>query len=252
MSRLNQCRSQNGELHRQQSGRRWASAAPARAYSVPTSSTAGTGLLQFPTRWPRTEPASRDGDAARRGGGFQTSSHRPGRTPRTPRWSRRGVPLRPCDLASMLNRASGNSASSSESRGMGSIPWIRASADLCIAQIGNRASVVGDPIEHPIMEGQQHSVARGVHVGLQVAVAEGDRLLERVQAVLAIEIGLVGCSAAMRDMPRTARRRTRSQRPSWPHCALWAVMGPAVIAQEGAAEVGGRSRAATRGPKRQQ
>src|SRR5918995_3744009 len=38
-----------------------------------------------------------------------------------------------------------------------------------------------------------------MYVGLQVAVSEGDRLLECMQAVFAVEVRLVGCSAAMRE-----------------------------------------------------
>src|SRR5215211_5160844 len=38
------------------------------------------------------------------------------------------------------------------------------------------------------MKGQQHAVTGSVHVGFQVAVAKGDRLLEGVHAVLAMEV----------------------------------------------------------------
>ena len=35
---------------------------------------------------------------------------------------------------------------------------------LCIAQIRNRAGVVGHPVQQPIMEGQQHAITGSVHV----------------------------------------------------------------------------------------
>src|SRR4029450_12408331 len=88
---------------------------------------------------------------------------------------------------------------------------------LCVGQLRDSARAVGYPIQHSIMEGQQHSVTRGVHVGLQVAVAEGDRLLERMQAVLAEEIGSVGCSTAMREC---RKRHIEERIVSGPHALI--------------------------------
>ena len=79
------------------------------------------------------------------------------------------------------------------------------------------------------MKRQQHSVAGGMNIGLQVAVAEGDRLLERVQAVLAMQIGLDMSHRRDARKPQRARRRTRSQRPSWAHCARCAICASGAI-----------------------
>ena len=46
------------------------------------------------------------------------------------------------------------------------------------------------------MEGEQHAVAGHVHVGLEVVVAQRDRVLERRQGVLqARDLGVVGAAA---------------------------------------------------------
>ena len=42
----------------------------------------------------------------------------------------------------------------------------------------------GDPVERGVVEGEQHPVTGGMHVGLQVLVAEVHRVLERGQRVL--------------------------------------------------------------------
>ena len=91
--------------------------------------------------------------------------------------------------------------------------------DLGVRQLRDRPGPVGHPVQHAVVERHQHPVGGGVHVGLQVAVAEVDRLLE----------GDAGCSpgagwagrAPRRGARtrRTARRSTRTRRPSWAHCA---------------------------------
>ena len=67
-------------------------------------------------------------------------------------------------------------------------------------------TLVGDPVQDVVVEGEQHLVARGVHVGLQVGVAQPHRVLERHQGVL--QPTRSGCSAP----PRCANASTA---PGW-------------------------------------
>ena len=81
--------------------------------------------------------------------------------------------------------------------GIGSTPPIRAVGDLGVRQLGDGADAVGDPVQPRVVEGQQHPVGGGVDVGLQVAVAERDRLGEGVPGVLPVQVGRVGGAAAV-------------------------------------------------------
>ena len=72
-----------------------------------------------------------------------------------------------------------------------------------VRQLGDRALPVGDPVQHPIVEGQQHAVGGGVHVGLQISVAEADGLGERVQGVLAVQVGRIGGTATVGEGDET-------------------------------------------------
>ena len=68
---------------------------------------------------------------------------------------------------------------------------------------------VGDPVEHGVVEGEQHAVAGDVDVGLEVAVAEGDRVLERRQGVLEpLDLGVVGAAAVGEGQHRPGRRHS--------------------------------------------
>ena len=66
-------------------------------------------------------------------------------------------------------------------------------------QLGDVALVVGDPIEDVVVEGKEHAVGGHVHVGLDVAVAEADRALERRHRVL----GPLARAAAVGERDRT-------------------------------------------------
>ena len=68
-------------------------------------------------------------------------------------------------------------------------------AHLVEREIRDRALEVGDPVEHGVVEGQQHAVLGHVHVGLEVVVAERDRVLERRQGVLEpLDLRVVGAT----------------------------------------------------------
>ena len=66
-------------------------------------------------------------------------------------------------------------------------------------QILDHPVAVGDPIEHVVVEGEQHAVGGDVDVGLDVAVAERDRVLERRHRVL----GDLARSASVRERDRS-------------------------------------------------
>ena len=70
-------------------------------------------------------------------------------------------------------------------------------ADLGVRHLGQPALRPRDPVERVVVEGQQDAVTGGVHVGLQVAVAEPDRVLEGGEGVLEAGDVRVGGSAAM-------------------------------------------------------
>ena len=68
-------------------------------------------------------------------------------------------------------------------------------ADLAVGQVGDPPGPVGDPVERPVVERHQDAVRGRVHVGLQVGVAEPDRVLEGGPGVLRV----VGGAAAVRE-----------------------------------------------------
>ena len=101
----------------------------------------------------------------------------------------------------------GRRRAASASVGIGSRPPIRARRDLGVRsarEIAPRA--VGDPVEDGVVEGEQDAVAGGVHVGLEVAVAELDRVLEGEQVFSRPAIS--GCRAP----PRWANASTGGAR----------------------------------------
>ena len=57
---------------------------------------------------------------------------------------------------------------------MGSVPPTCASAHHRPRQLADDARSVGDPVEPVVVKGDQHPVGGHVHVGLDVAVPEGD------------------------------------------------------------------------------
>ena len=128
---------------------------------------------------PRGGPAERVQPALRRTTPTQTRSWAPVRSSSRPA----GRPLR-SDFRSMLNRQSRERLEQLGHRGTACSPAIRAAATCSAVRSATRPPGVGDPVEHRVVEGQQHAVAGGVHVGLEVAVAERDGVPEGVQRVL--------------------------------------------------------------------
>ena len=61
------------------------------------------------------------------------------------------------------------------------------------AQLADDTAAIGDAVEGVVVERDEHAVDGGVHVGLDVAVAEVDRVLERAHGVL----GKIARSALM-------------------------------------------------------
>ena len=88
-------------------------------------------------------------------------------------------------LMSTFQRASGNSSSSSSKSGTGSVPATRAVPHLAPrAGRAIRPAAVGHPVQRRVVEGDELAVRGGVHIGLDVAVAELDRAPERGRGVL--------------------------------------------------------------------
>ena len=115
----------------------------------------------------------------------------------------------PADLRSMLNRASGNASKSSAERRDPLAPADQRLGHLGPGQLRDRAAPVGDPVQHPVVEGQQHAVTRDVDVGLEVVVAERHGVLERRHGVLeALDLRVVGTAAVRerQDRAGTAQR----------------------------------------------
>ncbi len=82
---------------------------------------------------------------------------------------------------------------------MGSRPPTLAVRTTSHGSLAMSPSLIGDPIEDVVVEGEQHAVGRHVHVGLDVAVAEADRALERRHRVL----GPLARAAAVGERDRT-------------------------------------------------
>ncbi|PSK98003.1 hypothetical protein CLV63_10651 [Murinocardiopsis flavida] len=57
-------------------------------------------------------------------------------------------------------------------------------SDLGVGQVGDGAGAVGGAVERGVVEREEDTVGGGVHVGLQVAVPEADRVPERGRGVL--------------------------------------------------------------------
>ena len=69
-------------------------------------------------------------------------------------------------------------------------------------ELGDRAVTVGDAVEPGVVEGDEHAVAGDVRIGLEVAIAERDRALERGERVL----GRLPAPPAVRDGDRRYER----------------------------------------------
>ena len=87
-------------------------------------------------------------------------------------------------------------------------------AYLLEGQVRDRALLVGDPVQDAVVERQQHPVGGDVDVGLQVVVAERDRVLESGEGVLqALDLGVVG-TAPVREREHASRRGPSTSRTS--------------------------------------
>ena len=107
------------------------------------------------------------------------------------------------DLRSMLKRASGNASNSSASVGTGSRAADQgAPRPRRTSSVGDRARLVGDPVEDGVVEGQQHAVA-----GRRARRSRGSRSRGRRRAGTR-----PGCSRGPRS--RGGRRRRGGRRPA--------------------------------------
>ena len=110
----------------------------------------------------------------------------------------------------MLKRVSGKWSSRSAILGIGSLPADQGRRQVDVRRLDDAAGAGGDPVEDVVVEGQQHAVAGGVDVGLEVAVAERHRVLER-RAGCSRGPAMSGCRAP----PRWANASTApSSRPA--------------------------------------
>ena len=87
-------------------------------------------------------------------------------------------------FTSMLNRTSGQAPSTSSSTGIGSVPPMRAPAISLRVSRAYPPRLAGDTVQRAVVKGDEHPVRRRLHVGLQVPVAEPDRVLERAPGIL--------------------------------------------------------------------
>ena len=86
------------------------------------------------------------------------------------RLDQRARPTLSC-LASMFQRISGQAASSSSRRGMGSVAVEADRGQLPPGHLPDQPVSVGDPVQVGVVEGQHHPVGGGVDIGLHVPVA---------------------------------------------------------------------------------
>ena len=109
--------------------------------------------------------------AARRAADRRTNPGTPGPPVPVRRIRSASGPTAASALASMLNRASGNSSSRSASNGIGSVPPIRARRTCAHGSAAICPPPVGHPVQGQVVERDQLPVGGGVHVGFQVAEA---------------------------------------------------------------------------------
>ena len=105
----------------------------------------------------------------------------------------------PSCFGSMLTRTSGQAPSRSSNSGIGSRPSTFASRTTDHGRSSITPVAVGDAVEDVVVEGEQHAVGGDVHVGLDVAVAEPNCVLERRHRVL----GDFARAAAVRERDRS-------------------------------------------------
>ena len=151
----------------------------------------------------------RGGDAAarwrrgrRRAATWRTSPRRSGRGCAVRSMSSASAGTAPSDFRSMLKRQRREGLEQLGHGGHGVLGADPGCRDLLGVEVGEAAPGVGDPVERVVVEGQQDSVERGVHVGLEVVVAERHGVLGR----------RAGCSRRPAG-PGAARRRGGPSRP---------------------------------------
>ena len=108
------------------------------------------------------------------------------------------------DLMSMLKRHVGERLEQLGHRGYGVLPGDAGGRTSSAVSRRELALAVGDPVERLVVEGQQHAVAGRVHVGLEVVVAQRDRVRGR----------RAGCSRRRGSRGAAPRRGGPSRSPS--------------------------------------
>ena len=108
-------------------------------------------------------------------GGRRTTPAGPGRRRRRAGSPPPLGPTAGSSLTSMLNRTFGQASSTSSSRGTAAAPPTRSAARSAQRTSRTRPGRPEQPVERVVVEHHHHPVGGGVHVGLQVAVAQVDR-----------------------------------------------------------------------------
>ncbi len=123
--------------------------------------------------WPRSAPGRRSARGSAPSGVAENEPTRTRSHASRAAMKSASAATAPSDLRSMLNRASGNASNSSASVGTASRPPTSAPRTSAWLSCGDLAAPVGDPVEHAVVEGEQHAVAGHVHVGLEVVGSRG-------------------------------------------------------------------------------
>ena len=87
-------------------------------------------------------------------------------------------------FTSMLRRAPGQASQDLLEPGDGLAPGDAGLGDLGVGEVLDLARTVGHPVEGLVVEGEQDTVGGGADVGLEVAVAQADGVLEGREGVL--------------------------------------------------------------------
>ena len=97
---------------------------------------------------------------------------------------------------------------------------------LGVRRVRDAAGAVGHPVQDGVVEGQQHPVAGDVDVGLEVGVAQLDRVGERRERVLeALDLRVVGAAAVGEGQRASGVEVGRSSRVRWFHARSMGVSG---------------------------
>ena len=115
-------------------------------------------------------------------------------------------------LGSMLMRTSGHAVSRSSSSGISLAVADPRLPHRGVGQVADDARAVGEAVEVVVVEGDQHPVAGGVGIGLEVPVAQGDGGLERGHGVLARAVGAVRALVGERQGAGPVEERQRHRR----------------------------------------